>query len=43
MFEPGDFLPDVGAYMGGVGVGLAVFFIAQLLTSGAAVIKRFLS
>ena len=28
------------AFMGGVGLGLAVVFICALLTAGAAVIKR---
>jgi hypothetical protein len=34
--------PDVNAFMGGVGVGLAVLFTALLLTLGIGVIRRFL-
>jgi hypothetical protein len=35
--------PDVQAFMGGVGVGLAAGFTVVLLLAGVNVIRRFLS
>jgi hypothetical protein len=37
-----NFAPDVEAFLGGVGVGLSVFFIALLCTMGVGVIRRML-
>jgi hypothetical protein len=37
-----NFSPDVQAFMGGLGVGLVVFFVSLLLTLGAGVIRRML-
>jgi len=31
---------DLGAFMGGIGVALSVFFVAALLVSGALIIRR---
>lgn len=31
---------DLDAFMGGVGVGLAVFFVALLLVGGSILIRR---
>lgn len=35
------FGPDMDAVMGGLGVGLAIVFIALLLSAGASIVRRF--
>jgi hypothetical protein len=35
--------PNVEAFMGGVGVGLSVVFVALLLVGGVNLIRRFFS
>ena len=32
--------PDLGAFMGGVGVGLAIVFVVVLLVGGVGIIRR---